>query len=140
MSNINRALSKNYPGILELVEEAKVVLVEKADIVEAVANHGYALQAHTESITTPNRSIVIHRAENLRIDHSCAGDFEPPGSLANPAAFSAANTREIVFHARFGKREEMWSESNFSFRPQQFPGESGQNTFQVRHGDIAINI
>src|SRR5262245_26304086 len=84
----------------ELAEAARVVLVEEADFVDSVADHGDAFDAKAERPAGPDFGIVADVLEHFGMDHSAAGDFEPVF-----AHFLHEGAGEIDFEARFGVGE-----------------------------------
>ena len=74
----------------ELLEEAQVVLVEQADVVDAVLQHRDALDAHAEREAGDLLRVVADRFEDRRMHHAAAEDLEPAGLLADAAARAAA--------------------------------------------------
>src|SRR5262245_40668236 len=53
----------------ELGQEPHVVLDEQAHVVERVATHRDAFDAHAEGETRPALGVVADRAEHVRVDH-----------------------------------------------------------------------
>src|ERR1041385_8827816 len=70
----------------ELVQEAQVVFVEEADVVDAVAQHRHALHAHAEREAGVLLRVVADRFEHRGVDHAAAENFEPARVLARAAA------------------------------------------------------
>lgn len=61
----------------ELLEEADVVLVIVADVVDALEDHGDAFDAHAESIAGVDFGIDANCLEDFGVDHAATHDFEP---------------------------------------------------------------
>ena len=61
----------------ELFEEADVILVIIANIVDALENHGDALDAHAKGVTRVDLGIDAHGFEDFRINHAATHNFEP---------------------------------------------------------------
>ena len=70
----------------ELLEEAQVVLVEQADVVDAVLQHRDALDAEAEREAGDLLGVVADGFEHRRVHHAAAEDLEPAGVLADAAA------------------------------------------------------
>src|ERR1700736_5669657 len=56
-------------SMLELGQEAGVVLVEEADIVDPVASHAEPLDPETEGEAGYLVGVVAHRAEDIGVNH-----------------------------------------------------------------------
>src|SRR5262245_27879148 len=94
-------------GSRELLQEPEVVLVEEADVLDPVAEHGHALDAHPEGPARHLLGVVAHRTEDLRMDHPRAQDLEPPRRLADAAAGTlAAEAEHVHLGRRLREREE----------------------------------
>ena len=78
------------PLLLELFYETHVVFIEKSDVVDSVFEHGYTLNAHTESETGVLFGINAAYLENGGMYHSTAQDLDPAGSLAYSASLASA--------------------------------------------------
>src|SRR5688572_30794934 len=74
----------------ELLEESHVVLVEQADVLDAVFEHGHALYTGPEGESRDLLRVVADGLEHGGVDHAAAEDFEPAGTLADPASGPAA--------------------------------------------------
>ena len=61
----------------ELLEEAQVVLEEEADVVDAVLEHGHALDAHAERPARDLFRVVADVAQHVGMHHARAQDLEP---------------------------------------------------------------
>ena len=65
------------PTASKLFQEAHVVFIEEADVVDAVAEHGDAFDAEAERPAGPDFRIVADVLEHLRMHHAAAGDLQP---------------------------------------------------------------
>src|SRR5207253_9757559 len=70
----------------ELLEEAQIVGVEEADILDAVLDHGDPLDAHAPGETRQARRVVAHPLEHARVDHAGTENLEPARAVADRAA------------------------------------------------------
>ena len=66
-----------FSALGELLEEADVVLVIVADVIDALQNHRDPLDAHAECVASVDFGIDADSLEDFRIDHATAHDFEP---------------------------------------------------------------
>src|SRR5437867_698276 len=80
----------------ELAQEAQIVLEEETDVVDAVLEHGDALDAHPEGPTGDFFGIVADVPQHLRVDHARAEDLEPTGLLAHATAVATAQEADHV--------------------------------------------
>ncbi len=85
----------------ELLEEADVVLVVVANIVDALQDHRDALNAHAECVAGVDFGIDADCLEDFRIDHATAHDFEPL-----VAELAEIGREEVHFEAWLGEWEE----------------------------------
>src|SRR5690606_8697901 len=69
----------------ELCEKARVVFEEESKVVDPVAQHGDALDAHPEGEAGDGVRIVAGMPEDLRVDHAGAEDLQPARALADAA-------------------------------------------------------
>src|SRR5665647_2052877 len=73
----------------ELPQEADVVVVEQAQVGDAVPQHRHALHPHAEGEPADLLRVVVDEAVDSRVDHPCAHDLEPARVLARAAALAA---------------------------------------------------
>src|SRR5690606_40513745 len=66
----------------KLPQEAKVVLEEDPQIIDAVAQHGKPLQAGAKGVAGITLGIDADVAEDLWMHHAAAEHFQPAGVLA----------------------------------------------------------
>src|SRR4030042_48108 len=72
----------------ELLQETQIVGVEDANILDPVAEHGDAFDAHTEGEARVPFGIVADLSQDLRMDHTAAQDLQPAGVSAGTAALA----------------------------------------------------
>src|SRR5260370_37678627 len=97
----------------ELPQEADVVLEKDLDVVDAVLEHGQAVDADAEGEAADFFGVVIHEAVDRGIHHTSAEKFNPSGAFAfrtsSPACRCASSAAEgagnVELDARLGKRE-----------------------------------
>src|SRR5687767_1802279 len=75
-SQETRIFTPAGPGSCELLEEPQVVLVEQADVVDAVADHGHAVDPEAEGEAGDHLGVVddtaeprVHGLEHRGVDH-----------------------------------------------------------------------
>ena len=91
----------------ELFEEPHVVLVEEADVLDAILEHRHPLDAHSEGEAGDAVGIVSDGFEDRRMHHAAAENFEPPGLLADGAPDAGALVAtDVDLGARFRVRKE----------------------------------
>src|SRR4051812_20618029 len=91
----------------ELIEKAQVVLIEQANIVHAVLEHGQPFDADAERKPADLLRVIADRFEDGRMHHAAAENFEPAGLFADrTAATGAATARDVDLGARLGIRKE----------------------------------
>src|SRR3990172_5769426 len=124
----------------ELAEEAQVVLEEEPDIVDAVLEHGDALDAHAEGPARHLLGVIAHIAEHVGMHHARAQDLDPPILLADAAALAPAEEAE---HGHLGgglrEREERGAEADARAAAEHLPREEIEGAAQIAHGDVAVH-
>src|SRR5206468_2951871 len=80
-----REASSTGPS-LELLQKAEVALVVVLDVVDAVPEHGHALEAHAEGEARVLLAVDADVREDLGIDDAAAADLDPASLLADAAA------------------------------------------------------
>src|SRR5262245_10412979 len=82
----------------ELGQESQVVLEEQANVVDAVLEHGDALDAETEREAGEAVRVVPHLLEHRGVHHAGAPHLDESGSLASAASRAAAeDAGDVVF-------------------------------------------
>ena len=67
---------------MELLEELQVVLEHQADVVDAVLQHGDALDANAEGEAGILIRVNVAVLQHLAVDNTAAQNFDPAGVLA----------------------------------------------------------
>ena len=67
---------------MELLEELQVVLEHQADVVDAVLQHGDALDADAEGEAGVLVRVDVAVLQNLAVDDAATQNFDPAGVLA----------------------------------------------------------
>ena len=63
-----------------------IVFGEQPDVVDAIAEHGEALDAHAPGVAGVDFRVDAAVFENFGMDHAGADDFKPAGVFAEAAA------------------------------------------------------
>lgn len=122
-------------GGLELVEEAGIVFVEEPDVVDGVADHGDTFDSEAEGPAGPGFGVVSDVFEDLGVDHTAAGDFEP--FLAH---FTGECAAEIDFEAGFRVAEVVGAEADPDVFAEEFPEHEFDGALEVADRDVFIDV
>src|SRR2546426_7243356 len=109
---------------LELLEDAQVVLEQRADVRDVELDHRHAIQTHAEGETAPFIGIDADVAQDLRMDHPAAEDLHPArlGAGAASGPF-AEHTRHIHFGRRLGEGKVARPHAHLQLLAEEFPDE-----------------
>src|SRR5437016_5321332 len=127
-------LTYTFP-FLELLQKTEIVFVKEPNVIDAIPNHGDALDAEAKGPAGPDFRVVADVFKDLGMHHAAAGDFQP--FLAH---FARQRTAEINLEARFGVTEIMWTETNPGFGSHQFFEDEFHCPLQIAHRHVAIHI
>src|SRR5438876_205389 len=113
-------------GSWELPQEADVVLEKDLDIVDAVFEHGQAVDADTEGESADSFGVIVHETVDGRIDHAGAEEFDPGCALAlrtrsatgGRARSAAEGTGDVKFDARLREGEIAGTETRLDARAE----------------------
>src|SRR5437870_5067109 len=102
----------------ELSQKAQVVLIEEANVGDAVLQHRHALDSHAERKARDRLGIVTDGAEHLGMDEAGSENFEPPRRLAHatriavrePSRAATDHTADVHLRTRLGERKEARTE------------------------------
>ena len=115
-------------------QPAHVGLEEGAQIVDAVFQHGDAVDAHA-----PGEALVLVRieaaiAQHVRMHHAAAQNLEPVIAFAEPDFALVAAALDIDFHRRLGERKERRPEAHLDgIDFEEGLAEFLEDPFQVTH-------
>src|SRR5699024_151833 len=106
-NQLNGTFIPDFPlSILELLQEPQVVLKHQADVVDAVFQHGDALDADAEGKAGIDLRVDAAVCQHVMMHDAAAEDFDPAGVLAQRAALAAAfKTGNVHLHAGLGEGE-----------------------------------
>src|SRR5579859_2348772 len=101
---------------LELAQEAQVVVVVHADVVDAVAQHPQTLHADAEGPARVALGVDLAGLEHVGMHHAAAQHLQPAGVLAHTATGAAAeHAADVHFRARLHEREVRWPKTQLEF-------------------------
>ena len=119
----------------KLLQEADVVLVKVADVIDAVEQHREPFETHAESITRPDFRIITDPGKNRGVNHAAATDFNP--LLLN---FWQMFRAQIDFEAGFGVAEIMRAETRLGIFAQKRFEDVIQQGLEVAHRDVFVDV
>ena len=91
---------------VELLEELQVVLKHQADVVDAVLQHGDALDANAEGEAGILIRVNVAVLQHLAVDDAAAQHLDPAGVLAQGAALAVAlEAAHVHLDARLSEGE-----------------------------------
>src|SRR5690606_17492687 len=116
---------------VELAQEAQIAFVELAQVVDAVAQHGQALEAGAEREADVALGVEPEIAHDLRMHLAGAGDLEPA------AAIGAGGEHHVDLGRRLGEREERRAEPHDQVVAfEEAAQEVGVDPFEIGKGDV----
>ena len=127
-------LHQNCPRI------AEVVLPERAQVGQAVPEHGDALDPEAEREALPLVRVEADVAEHVGVDPAGAAHLDPAGVLAHRAALAVAEEAgDVELDRRLGEREEARAHAHLALRPEQLAEELQHRAAQVGERDPAVD-
>src|SRR6476646_7599110 len=82
----------------ELPEEPEVVVDEQSEVIHAIAQHRESVDPGPEGVAGVALGVYPRGLQHVRVHHPAAGDLEPAGVLAHPAAPALAEgARHVDF-------------------------------------------
>src|SRR5262249_2410338 len=116
----------------QLLQEAEVVFVEEAHVVDVVPQHGDALDAKPPREPCKALGIDAAISEHVGVDHAAAAHLEPPVATTAAAAAPAADAAgEIELEAGLCVGEVRRSDADASIRPPERLREIEDGALQV---------
>jgi len=113
----------------KLLQEPDIALKEELQIIQAVFEHGDSIDAHAEGEAGNLLGIiavVLHKLEDIGIDHATAENFDPSTLLAGTTGLAAALTASAAdetghhhFGAGFGERKERRAKAGLHARSEK---------------------
>src|SRR5205823_3934268 len=77
LAHTNKIALFCFANTLKLIQKSNVVLVEKANVVDLVTDHGDAFDAEAEGPAAPDFGIVADIFKNFRMHHAAARNLHP---------------------------------------------------------------
>src|SRR5436190_843639 len=125
---------------LELLQDADVVLPERAEVRQAVPEHRDALDPEPESEPLPLGRIQSDVAKHVGVDPAGAAHLDPARVLAHGAAAPVAEeARDVELDRRLGEGEEARAHPHLALRPEQQPEVLQHRAAQVGQRDAAVD-
>ena len=125
---------------MELLEELQVVLEHQADVVDAIFQHGDALDADAKGEAGVLIRVDVAVLQNLAVDDAAAQNFDPAGVLAQGAALAVAlEAADIDLDAGLGEREVGRAQAGAGVGTEQLLHEGVQGTLQIAQGDALVH-
>src|SRR6267154_3670601 len=135
----------------KLLQESHIPLKEQLQIIHSVHQHGNPVYAHAESEARNFLgivAIVLHKFEDIGIDHATAKNFNPSRLLARTAraiiisalaASSADEAGDEHLGTWFSKREERRPEASLYVRAEQRLHGVVERALQIAEHDVRIH-
>src|SRR5690349_3954271 len=113
----------------ELLEEAQVAVEEQPQVLDAIAQHGQALEAGAEGEADVLLRIEAEVAHHRRVDLPRSGDLQP-----------AALQLHVDFRGRLGEREERRAEAHLELvHLEEAAQEFRVDALQVGEADVLVD-
>ena len=129
-------MAKNLKYVLrELLEEADVVLVIVADIVDALKDHGNALDSHAEGVTGVDFRVDADGLKDLGVNHAAAHNFEPL-----VAQLTEVGREEVHLKARLREWEEARAQACLGLRAEDCFNEVIEGGLEVEQRNVLIDV
>src|SRR5712664_120654 len=131
----------------KLLQEAHVVLEKDLDVVDAVFEHGQAVDADTEGEAADFPGVVVHEAVDGGVDHAGAEEFDPGGAFAlrtssagcRGACSPAERAGNVELDARLGEREIAGPEASFHAGAKKLFYEILDGAGEIAEGDVRVD-
>ena len=130
--------------LIALVAGAVALLVtpreEEPQIVDAIAQHREALDAHAEGVTREVLVVDTDMAKDLGVDHSATEDLEPAGMAADTATLATTHHALDVSLGRWlGERKVGGTETYPEFLLEKGNEEVVQDALEIAEGDLLVD-
>src|SRR5713226_2022235 len=131
----------------ELAQEAHVVLEKDLNIVDAVFQHGQAVDADAEGEAADFLRVVIHEAVDGGIDHAGAEELDPGRAFAlrtssptgGRTGSSAERAGDVKFNGRLGEREIAGPKARLHPGAKKLFYEILDGAGEVAEGDVGVD-
>src|SRR4030095_14740835 len=120
----------------ELLEEAHVLLVEQSAVLDAVLQHGDALDPHAECEAGHALGVIAHRLEDRWMHHATPENLDPAGLLADRAAGAATLVAtDVDLGAGLGIWKEAGSQPDLHVAEERGDHRL-ERSLEIRHRDV----
>src|SRR5437667_4806496 len=134
-------------GSWELPQEADVVLEKDLDIVDAVLEHGQAVDADAEGKATDFFRVIIHEAVDGGIDHAGAEEFNPGRTFAlrarsatgGRAGSTAEGAGDVELDAGLRERKITGAEARFDAGAKKLFYEIFDGAGEIAEGNVGVD-
>src|SRR5207248_1786650 len=124
-----------------------VVLKKDLDVINAVAQHGQAVNAHPEGEAADFFGVVVNEAIDRGIDHARAKKLDPARALAfgtdaspgGRAAPAAENAGDIEFDRRLGERKIAGPEARLDARAEKLLHKIFDGAGELEETDVGVH-
>src|SRR5260370_13956323 len=131
----------------KLTQETHVVLKKYLDVINAVFQHGQAIDAHAEREAADFFRVVVHEAVDGGIHHARAEKLDPARTLAlgtisaagGRAAPSAENAGDIELHGRLGEGKIPRAEASLHAGAEELLHEILDASRQITNRNLRLN-
>ncbi len=121
-------------------EPAHVGLEHRAQVRNAVLEHGQPVDAHAEGEALPFVRVEAAIAQHVRMDHAAAENFHPVVAGVQLQLAAGAVAADVHLGRRLGEREVVRPETRVDALDLEEPGDEGlQRPLQVAHVDVAVD-
>ena len=124
-----------------MAQKADVVFRKKAQVVDAVAQHGNPLDTHAKGKAGKLFRVDPYISQHIGVHHARAGNFYPAGVFAHVTAFALADEAgDIDLRAGFGEGKERRPQPDFGIRPEHFFRKVVEGLFEVGKAHVSVNV
>src|SRR5215831_2748568 len=131
----------------KLAEEAHVALKKELNIVDAVFQHGEAVDAEAEGKAADFFRVVVDEAVDRRVDHARAKELDPSRALAlaahaaglGVAGAAAKDARSVEFDRRLRERKIAWTETRFHVFAEELSDEVVNRSGEIAKSDVLVD-
>src|SRR5919198_1765958 len=125
---------------LKLPQEAEVVVPERADARDAVAELGGALDPHAEREACVLLRVPADELVEIGVDHPRAAHLDPARVLAERAAGAAAlEARDVRLHRGLREREVVGAEADLALGAVELAHHVAERPLEVGHRDPLVD-
>src|SRR5450756_1985300 len=104
---VQRRQLDSHPVTSELTQEVQVIVVEHANVTNAVFDHGYPLDTPSKRKSLVDAGIVSDLPQDVLVDHARAAHLDPSGVFAG---WTALATADGAGDCGLGARLDKWEE------------------------------